>query len=101
MALCCELSKPGASVQWKKDAVLLWPGNKYEVKQNGCKLHLKIYDFNAEDCGVYKCCSCNVETTATVGIKGPFSSVFLFKAICSACLLHCMYENKQISAIIA
>lgn len=73
MMLCCELSKPGATVQWKKDTVLLRPGNKYEMKQNGRELQLKIYDLNTEDCGVYKCCASKVETTASVGIKGLFS----------------------------
>ncbi|KAK2841467.1 hypothetical protein Q7C36_013046 [Tachysurus vachellii] len=67
--LCCELSKPGATVQWKKDTVLLNPGNKYEMKQNGCEVKLNIYNLNSEDCGVYKCCASKVETTATVGVK--------------------------------
>ncbi|KAF4072668.1 hypothetical protein AMELA_G00265630, partial [Ameiurus melas] len=69
VVLCCELSKPGSTAQWKKDAVLLMPGNKYEMKQNGCELQLTIYDFNTEDCGVYKCCASKLETTATVGVK--------------------------------
>ncbi|GAA6091334.1 obscurin, partial [Tachysurus ichikawai] len=67
--LCCELSKPGATVQWKKDMVLLHPGNKYEMKQNGCEVQLKMYNLNTEDCGVYKCCASKVETTATVSVK--------------------------------
>lgn len=70
LMLCCEISDPGTSVQWKKDTVLLWPGNKYEMKQNGCELGLRIYDFNTEDCGVYMCCASKVETTATIGIIG-------------------------------
>lgn len=77
MMLCCELSKPGTSVQWKKDTVLLWLGNKYEMKQNGCELELRIHDFSTEDCGVYKCCASNVETSATIGITllCPFCSI--------------------------
>ncbi|KAI5095211.1 obscurin isoform X1, partial [Silurus meridionalis] len=67
--LYCELSKPGVSVQWMKDAVLLRPGEKYEMKQNSCELMLKIYDLKTEDCGVYKCCASKVETTATIGVK--------------------------------
>ncbi|KAI5610425.1 obscurin isoform X2 [Silurus asotus] len=67
--LHCELSKPGVSVQWMKDAVLLRPREKYEIKQNGCELMLKIYGLKTEDCGVYKCCASTVETTATIGVK--------------------------------
>lgn len=103
MVLCCELSKPGSSAQWKKDTVLLMPGNKYEMKQNGCELQLTIYDFNTEDCGVYKCCASKLETMATVGVKGSCSLLSLFCSVLSltcgsfsACLLHCStFVNNQ------
>ncbi|XP_077079717.1 obscurin-like isoform X1 [Siphateles boraxobius] len=67
--LTCELSKPGVHVQWKKDTVLLKPGNKYEMKQDGSELHLQIHDLKCEDSGVYKCCAARMETTASLVIK--------------------------------
>lgn len=77
--LTCELSKPGVSVQWKKGTALLKLGKKYEMKQNGCELHLKIFDLKCQDSGVYKCCAAGIETTASVAIKGIFVHIFLLK----------------------
>ncbi|XP_016431454.1 obscurin-like [Sinocyclocheilus rhinocerous] len=67
--LTCELSKPGVAVQWKKGSVLLKPGNKYEMKQNGSELHLQIHDLKCQDSGVYKCCAARMETAASVVVK--------------------------------
>ncbi|XP_051524815.1 obscurin [Myxocyprinus asiaticus] len=67
--LSCELSKPGVAVQWKKGTVLLKPGSKYEMKQNGSELHLQIHDLKCQDSGVYNCCTARTETTASVVIK--------------------------------
>jgi len=74
--LTCELSKPGVPVQWKKGAVLLKPGNKYEIKQDGSELHLQIHDLKCQDSGVYKCCAARMETTASLVIKGTFIPIF-------------------------
>lgn len=70
--LTCELSKAGVPVQWKKGILLLEPGNKYEMKQDGSKLQLQIHDLTCQDSGVYKCCAAKMETTASLVVKGTF-----------------------------
>ncbi|KAI7798029.1 putative obscurin, partial [Triplophysa rosa] len=67
--LCCELSKPETSVQWKKGAMLLKPGKKYEIKQNGCQLQLHIHELTTQDSGVYKCCFGSLVTTGSIRVK--------------------------------
>ncbi|KAK1801420.1 hypothetical protein P4O66_022686, partial [Electrophorus voltai] len=67
--LSCMLSKPGVAVQWKKGTVLLKPGDKYQMKRDGCKLQLKIHDLKAQDSGTYKCCTGSLVTTASIMLQ--------------------------------
>ncbi len=70
VTLTCEISKPGLAVLWKMGTVLLKPGNKYEMKQDGCVLQLQIRDLKSEDSGSYKCCTGRMVTTASLMVKG-------------------------------
>ncbi|XP_056306275.1 obscurin isoform X18 [Danio aesculapii] len=67
--LCCELSKPGVPVVWRKGTHVLNSGGKYTIKQVGTTVELKITDLKPEDAGDYACdCGDNI-TTASIKVN--------------------------------
>lgn len=66
----CKLSNPGVKVQWKKGDLFLKHGEKYEMKQDGCEMQLKVFDLRSSDSGSYKCCAGSLVTTASLVVKG-------------------------------
>ncbi|KAL1023125.1 hypothetical protein UPYG_G00036690 [Umbra pygmaea] len=80
--LFCELSKPRASVQWKKGRLPLRPNRKYQMKQDGCVFQLHILDLKQEDSGSYTCQAGNVETTASVALKHVHAKTEPVESIC-------------------
>uniref|UniRef100_A0A4W5NS96 Ig-like domain-containing protein n=1 Tax=Hucho hucho TaxID=62062 RepID=A0A4W5NS96_9TELE len=51
VTLHCELSKPAASVEWKRGAVLLKNVDKCQIRKKDLMVELKIIDANLEDSG--------------------------------------------------
>lgn len=57
-------------MEWRKGDVTLYPGLKYEMKQQGCAAELVIYDLELDDSGIYTCDSGHQRTTAVVAVHG-------------------------------
>ncbi|KAG9472591.1 hypothetical protein GDO78_018425 [Eleutherodactylus coqui] len=67
--LQCEVSSEGAPVEWRKGALVLQSGNKYEMKQDGRIVELVIHNVALEDCGQYTCSTATAQTTASVFVQ--------------------------------
>lgn len=78
VSLCCELSKKGVQVQWKRDAQPLseemFPG-KYRMEVEGKTARLTIHSVQPEDAGRYSCVAGDEKTTAEVRVKGKLAAV--------------------------
>ncbi|XP_056306280.1 obscurin isoform X22 [Danio aesculapii] len=69
ITLCCELSKPVKSVEWRKGGVVLQPSKKFELKQERCVLELHVHDLEPEDSGYYTCDAGDQLTTASITVQ--------------------------------
>ncbi|XP_044076910.1 obscurin isoform X5 [Siniperca chuatsi] len=69
ITLHCELSKPGLRVEWRKGGMILQPGKKYEMRQEGCIQELCIRNLEPEDSGYYTCDAGDQLTTASLAVQ--------------------------------
>ncbi|XP_070829419.1 obscurin [Chaetodon trifascialis] len=65
----CELCKPGVHVEWRKGGVVLRPGKKFEIRQEGCIQELRIQNLEPEDSGYYTCDAGDQLTTASLAVQ--------------------------------
>lgn len=66
----CELSKPGAPVDWRKGRIILKSQDKYEIKQDGKIATLIIHNIEESDAGYYSCKTKDSESTAELTVQG-------------------------------
>ncbi|KAL7886884.1 hypothetical protein AOLI_G00046050 [Acnodon oligacanthus] len=71
ITLRCELSKANINVEWRKGGLVLQPGKKYELRQDGCMQELHIHDLEPGDSGYYTCDAGDQLTTASVSVQDP------------------------------
>ncbi|XP_032387933.1 obscurin isoform X4 [Etheostoma spectabile] len=69
VTLCCELSKPGVCVEWRKGGVVLQPSKKCEMRQEGCIQELCLRNLEPEDSGYYTCDAGDQLTTASLAVQ--------------------------------
>ncbi|KAJ6655088.1 hypothetical protein lerEdw1_005992 [Lerista edwardsae] len=68
--LRCEVTVAKATVEWKKDGVVLSSGSKYEMKHDGLSRELLIRNLELKDSGEYSCITGDQITSATLTVKG-------------------------------
>lgn len=68
--LCCELSRAGASVEWRKGSLQLFPCAKYQMVQEGVAVELLVLSVEQEDAGHYTCDTGHAQSTASLFVRG-------------------------------
>ncbi|XP_023563514.1 obscurin isoform X3 [Octodon degus] len=69
--LRCELSRAGASLEWRKDALQLFPCAKYQMLQEGLAAELQVCGAEPEDSGDYTCDTGHMQSTAHLEVRAP------------------------------
>ncbi|XP_030258916.1 obscurin isoform X10 [Sparus aurata] len=69
VTLCCEISKPGVQVEWKKGTHVLKSGEKYQMNQKASVNELLINKAVPDDSGDYSCVCGDQKTTASLNVK--------------------------------
>ena len=79
VVLHCELTKPSASVEWRREEEPLWEGGKYQMKMKELQVELRIVELAAEDGGEYSCVCGEHMTTARLGVNGEWDGSSFMK----------------------
>ncbi|XP_064239759.1 obscurin-like isoform X1 [Aotus nancymaae] len=69
--LRCELSRAGASVEWRKGSLQLFPCAKYQMVQDGATAELLVRGAEQEDTGDYTCDTGHTQSTASLSVRVP------------------------------
>uniref|UniRef100_A0A5F4WHS1 non-specific serine/threonine protein kinase n=1 Tax=Callithrix jacchus TaxID=9483 RepID=A0A5F4WHS1_CALJA len=69
--LRCELSRAGASVEWRKGSLQLFPCAKYQMVQDGAAVELLVRGVEQEDTGDYTCDTGHTQSTASLSVRVP------------------------------
>lgn len=69
----CEISKPGAPVEWRKGRLILKSGEKYETRQEGKYNKLVVRKVEESDAGRYTCKTKDAQAGAELSVKGKAS----------------------------
>nr|XP_054374773.1 obscurin isoform X20 [Pongo abelii] len=69
--LRCELSRAGASVEWRKGSLQLFPCAKYQMVQDGAAAELLVCGVEQEDEGDYTCDTGHTQSMASLSVCVP------------------------------
>lgn len=76
--LCCETTKPGASVVWRHGDEVVFSSSKYRLRRDGNTVELVIYKLQGADAGVYSCDTGGQRTSAVLTVQGRSGNRMFF-----------------------
>ncbi|XP_076000940.1 obscurin isoform X2 [Genypterus blacodes] len=89
-SLCCETTKPGAGVVWRRGDRVLASSSKYHLKQEGSLVELVVYKVQQADSGEYSCDTGSQRTSAVLTVQEVEVQILKFLESCVA------YESQDV-----
>lgn len=77
-----EVSHETAEVQWMRQGVVIHPGSKFILKQNGKKRSLTIHKLTLSDRGTYSCETLHDRTQAKLTVERESAHAAFFLTVC-------------------
>lgn len=79
-----EVSHESGEVQWMRQGVVIHPGPKFTLKQNGQKRSLTIHKLALSDQGMYSCETLHDRTQAKLSVERESARAASF-SLCAVC----------------
>lgn len=77
-----EVSHETAEVQWMRQGVVIHPGSKFILKQNGKTRSLTIHKLTLSDQGTYSCETLHDRTQAKLAVERESAQAAFFLTVC-------------------
>lgn len=74
-----EISIETGEVQWMRQGVVIQPGPRHTLAQNGCKRSLTIHNLTISDRGTYRCETLHDRTQVKLNVEREYRSKKTFK----------------------
>lgn len=71
-----EVSLESGEVQWMRQGVVIQPGPRHKLAQNGCKRTLTITNLNLSDRGTYRCETLHDRTQVKLNVERKCAQAF-------------------------
>lgn len=78
-----EISLEMGEVQWMRQGVVIQPGPRYTLAQNGCKRTLTLHNLTLSDRGTYRCETLHDRTQVKLNVERKWTKVAL--VCCQRC----------------
>lgn len=70
-----EITLEMGEVQWMRQGVVIQPGPRHTLTQNGCRRSLTIHNLTLSDRGTYRCETLHDRTQVKLNVERKYSEV--------------------------
>lgn len=83
-----EVCLESGEVQWMRQGVVIQPGPRHKLTQNGCKRSLTISNLNLSDRGTYRCETLHDRTQVKLNVERKWINELIIKIALKIMICH-------------